>query len=158
MYMSINQPKKKTMNNILIAGSLVTRTLNTPINANAFIKSLSDIEQMENPAIGETFFCEETQKLYVITKLKSKVVSGITFENAAVDKYSEIISTATNNYFYEQQRAAKTWEVTHNLNKYPSVTVIDTEGRVAYGEIVYNSLNKVTLSFSAAFSGSVTLN
>lgn len=146
------------MNNILIAGSLVTRTLNTPINANAFIKNLSDIEQMENPAIGETFFCEETQKLYIIVKLKAKVVSGITFENAAVDKYSEIISTATNNYFYEQQRAAKTWEITHNLNKYPSVTVIDTEGRVMHGEIKYNSLNKVTISFSAAFSGSASLN
>ena len=113
---------------------------------------------MENPAIGETFFCEQTQKLYVITKLKSKVIAGITFENATVDKYNEIISNVSDNYYYEQQKAAKTWEIVHNLNKYPSVVTIDTEGRAVYGEITYNSLNKLTLTFSNAFSGSASLN
>ena len=50
-------------------------------------------------------------------------------------------------YIYTKSIAAGTWVITHSLNKYPSVTVVDTGGSVIRGEVVYNSINQLTITF-----------
>ena len=62
------------------------------------------------------------------------------------------------NFVYSQGVPAATWVVTHNLNKYPSVTVVDSTDTIVYGEVEYNSLNQVTLTFAGAFSGKAFFN
>jgi hypothetical protein len=62
------------------------------------------------------------------------------------------------NFVYPQSSASDTWEITHNLGKFPSVSVVDSAGSKVIGEVTYNSINKVTLTFSAAFSGNAYLN
>jgi hypothetical protein len=59
---------------------------------------------------------------------------------------------------YEQIVPSTSWEITHNLSKFPSITVIDSGDTVVAGEYVYNSNNKVTLNFSAEFAGKAYLN
>lgn len=61
-------------------------------------------------------------------------------------------------YVHIQSSAASVWIVTHNLNKYPSVTVVDSAGSVVVGEVVYNNTNKVTITFIGSFSGKAYLN
>ena len=63
-----------------------------------------------------------------------------------------------NAYVHEQSNTAMTWQVNHNLGKYCSVTVVDSNDDVVIGEIHYNSLNQVTLSFTASFSGKAFCN
>lgn len=48
--------------------------------------------------------------------------------------------------------------VNHNLGKYPSVTVIDSAGDECEGLVDHISVNSLTVSFSAAFSGTVICN
>ena len=62
------------------------------------------------------------------------------------------------NFYFNQTTATDTWVITHNLNKYPSVTVIDSAGTEVVGDIAYDSLNQITITFSGAFKGSATLN
>jgi len=62
------------------------------------------------------------------------------------------------NYVHTQSSASTNWSVTHNLNKYCSVTVVDSNNDVVIGEIHYNSVNQVTLTFTAAFSGKAFFN
>ena len=69
----------------------------------------------------------------------------------------------TPTYSHNQSAASATWTITHNLNKFPSVTVIDSGDSVVQGEILYNSANQLTLTFYAgggtsAFSGKAYLN
>lgn len=61
-------------------------------------------------------------------------------------------------YVHEQLVAATTWTINHTLNKYPSVTVVDSGGTMVYGEVNYVSDSQLTVSFSAAFSGKAYLN
>lgn len=56
-------------------------------------------------------------------------------------------------YVHNQGVVASTWVVTHNLGAYPNVTVEDSAGTTVEGEIVHNTVNQLTLTFSAAFSG-----
>ena len=61
-------------------------------------------------------------------------------------------------YVHEQMVAMATWTITHNLNKYPAVTVLDLYGSVVYGDVYYISENVVQIQFSAPFSGKAVFN
>ncbi len=62
------------------------------------------------------------------------------------------------NYVYVQTSPSATWVISHNLNKYCSVTVVDSADNTVYGDVLYNSLNQVTLTFAGAFSGKAFFN
>lgn len=62
------------------------------------------------------------------------------------------------NFVYTQGSPSATWVVNHNLNKYCSVTVVDSADNTVYGDVLYNSLNQVTLTFAGAFSGKAFFN
>ena len=59
--------------------------------------------------------------------------------------------------FYQTLNTTK-WEITHNLGKNPSVTVIDTGGTEIVGEIKYINSSKVEITFSIAVNGTAYLN
>ena len=67
-------------------------------------------------------------------------------------------AAADKNFVFTQSNAASTWVVTHNLNKYPSVSVVDSANTTVYGEVDYNSLNQVTITFKSAFAGKAFFN
>lgn len=60
--------------------------------------------------------------------------------------------------FTEDFSVTSTVIVTHNLGKYPAVTVFDSAGDECEGDVEFTSLNALTVSFSAPFSGTVTCN
>jgi len=59
---------------------------------------------------------------------------------------------------FNQVVPATTWTITHNLGKFPSITVIDSGNTVVHGEYTYIDNNKIVLEFSAAFAGKAYLN
>ena len=62
------------------------------------------------------------------------------------------------NFVYAQATSSDIWEITHNLNKYPAVTVVDSGGSVVIGEIVYIDKNNIRITFASAFSGKAYFN
>ena len=62
------------------------------------------------------------------------------------------------NFIYRQDTAQATWEITHDLNKYPSVSIVDSTNNVVFGDIEYIDLNHVKIYFSGAFAGKAFLN
>ena len=62
------------------------------------------------------------------------------------------------NFVYVQATSSDIWEITHNLNKYPAVTVVDSGGSVVIGEIVYIDKNNIRITFASAFSGKAYFN
>lgn len=66
--------------------------------------------------------------------------------------------SADKHYVHEQATASAEWVVTHNLGKFPSVSVADSAGSVVEGDVTYLNENEIRLNFSALFSGSVYLN
>ena len=66
-------------------------------------------------------------------------------------------------YTHNQSTTSNTWTITHNLNRFPSVTVVDSADTIVYGTVVYNSANQLTITFfqagsALAFSGKAYLN
>ena len=69
------------------------------------------------------------------------------------------------NAVHTQDTAASTWQVTHNLGKYPSVSVVDTANTAVNGKVLYEdwstnqpSTSKLQIIFTATFAGKAFLN
>ena len=61
-------------------------------------------------------------------------------------------------YTFDQGVAADTWRIAHYLNKYPSVTVVDSAGTTIDCSVIYINSNELELKFNAAFKGTAYLN
>ena len=61
-------------------------------------------------------------------------------------------------YVFSQPTNATPWVVFHGLNKFPSVSVVNTANITVYGEVEYDSLNQVTISFNDATNGKAYFN
>ena len=62
------------------------------------------------------------------------------------------------NYTHTQAVPSADWTITHNLARFPSVTVIDSAGSTVVGDVEYLSNNQIAIHFTAAFGGSAYLN
>ena len=70
------------------------------------------------------------------------------------------VSNFISDRFFEfnQATASNNWNISHNLNKFPSVSIADSGGAAVQGLISYIDNNNLTISFSAPFSGKAYLN
>ena len=59
---------------------------------------------------------------------------------------------------HDQGTASATWEVAHNLNKFPSVTVVLSTGQKGYADVTYTDSNNLTITFTGAETGKAYMN
>jgi hypothetical protein len=61
-------------------------------------------------------------------------------------------------FVFTQGSPSDTWVILHNLNKYPSIEVVDTGFTVVIPTVHYDSQNQITAIFGSATSGKAYLN
>jgi hypothetical protein len=61
-------------------------------------------------------------------------------------------------HIHNQTVSSSTWNITHNLNKYPSVSIVDSSNEEVIGEVEHVNSNSLIVKFSAPFSGKAFLN
>lgn len=62
------------------------------------------------------------------------------------------------NYVHDQSVASTTWNIQHNLRKFPSVTMVLPTGQKGYGDVTYIDENNLTITFASAESGKAYMN
>ena len=70
----------------------------------------------------------------------------------------DIVKGFDSHYEFVQGVPATTWDITHNLDKFPSISVVDTADTTVIGSYEYITKNRVILNFSDAFAGKAFLN
>ena len=91
-------------------------------------------------------------KLYILRE------SGEMFRwDTAQGKYLRVGSSAKS-YVHHQRAADSRWSIVHDLNRCPSVTVVDSGNNVVVGDVRYLDNNSLVIEFSAVFSGKAYLN
>lgn len=83
-------------------------------------------------------------------------INGVTLLGNLTSESLGIITDK--NFVFNQNVASNEWIVNHNLNKYPSVSVVDSGNNIVIGEVAYINENVLKIIFSSAFSGSAYLN
>ncbi len=81
--------------------------------------------------------------------------TGQVLEKTSNADYATAWSTnsVSDKNFSQPFTSLSTVVVAHNLGKYPSVTVIDSAGDEVEGLVDHTSINQLTITFSAPFSG-----
>lgn len=69
-----------------------------------------------------------------------------------------IASGSDRHYRHDQSIAAAVWTIVHTLDKYPSVTIVDSAGDEVEGSVNHISTSTLEVTFSAPFSGRAYLN
>ncbi|MCM8710546.1 siphovirus ReqiPepy6 Gp37-like family protein [Clostridium sp. SYSU_GA19001] len=150
--------------------------------------NLGDIVTCQNRKWGITMDTRitEVKEIYENTGLKlevtfgnsiptltdkiKKVIDNPVIETPSETKYDERYYTktevdkkieqtiGTSTFIYTQIAPISVWNINHNLNKRPSVTIIDSSGNTVIGDVQYIDENNVKITFSSAFAGNAYLN
>ncbi len=76
--------------------------------------------------------------------------------SATLESLSKAVGIDT--FVFNQSIPSATWDIFHNLDRFPSVTVIDSSETVVIGTVKYTNADNIEITFSAAFSGTAYLN
>ena len=79
-------------------------------------------------------------------------------QNSTTVTSNVLISGGGTTYVHTQASASSSWVIAHNLNRRPSVTIVDSAGNVQIGEVLYTSDNSITVTFASAFGGYAYIN
>jgi len=79
-------------------------------------------------------------------------------DNTKFLRGDNVWARANETYTFVQATASATWTVQHNLDKFPSVTMVLSTGQKGYGDIVYIDENNLTITFASAESGKAYMN
>jgi hypothetical protein len=119
------------------------------------------------PGMDSTATIDSVTGLNTALSLKSDVghthnmdeILGLYDELAELtDQIAQARADALNNSFeYTTPAASSSWVITHNLNRYPSVTCVDSAGTVFYGSVTYIDINTLKIDFLYETDGSAYL-
>lgn len=79
-------------------------------------------------------------------------------EDNSLQEQITAIAQKENGYIHEQGIASAVWTVQHNLDKYPSVTVVDSAENEIVAEVEYLDKNTVQITMTGASKGRAYLN
>jgi hypothetical protein len=70
--------------------------------------------------------------------------------------FGEVKESST--YVFEQTTPSNKWNIVHNLNKFPYVTIFDEYNDLVYADVKYISPNEIEINFSQPIKGKCYLN
>ncbi len=69
-----------------------------------------------------------------------------------------VVGGTDSHFVFAQEQNSNEWAIEHNLNKHPSVTIVDSGENIVYAEVEYINLNNLIIRFNSANSGKAYLN
>lgn len=69
-----------------------------------------------------------------------------------------VMKAVASTFTFQQAVASDRWEIQHNLDKFPSATIVDSAGTEVIGDLQYVDSNNIIITFSSSFTGTAYLN
>jgi hypothetical protein len=118
------------------------------VKGSAIIDNLSNRNGIDASLRVEGYqaYVQETDKTYVY-------INSDTSDSEWVQSSNWKIVSGDSFVFDQSSNGSSEWVITHNLNKYPSIMVVDNDGDHIEGyTVVYNTTQKITLTFKSGGS------
>lgn len=97
-----------------------------------------------------------------VARLEDEIeLSVVTIEGSALidaTKSGQTVTLTSQTFVFEQGIASTEWVINHNLNKRPSIELVDSQGREFKAYVEYNSDNQCTVLLDSATTGYAYLN
>jgi hypothetical protein len=138
--------------------------MNYLVGEEILISDQADIQNFGHYRIGSYTVDPSNSNFYLLTiaELGSNGAISIQGYYDMVNFALATSSAGDKTFTYVQSVPAMVWGdngvVTHTLNKFPSISIVDSAGSVVTGAYTYIDDNNITLNFSAPFAGKAYLN
>ena len=147
-----------TISKHMLEDSLDVSHMLSTIIASKFV-----IVEVGNPNVRGEYFVTSSYDYEPDTNFIVVDVTAVNTNGSLTDEAYYVFSNTTTagadkKYTHTQSSAAATWTITHNLDKQPAVSVVDSTDNVIICEVEYTSLNQVELRFSTPYSGKAYFN
>lgn len=146
-----------------ISKHMLDNSLDVSHMLSTIIASKFVIVEVGNPNVrGEYFVTSsydyEDDNNFIVVDVTAVNTNGSLTDEAYYVFSNTTTAGADKKYTHTQSSAAATWTITHNLDKQPAVSVVDSTENVIICEVEYTSLNQVELRFSTPYSGKAYFN
>ena len=84
--------------------------------------------------------------------------TNVTLTDTGSNILIDVVDMGDKNYVHDQPVASITWTVQHNLDKFPSCTMVLSTGQQGYGDVTFIDENNLTITFAGAESGKAYIN
>lgn len=124
---------------------------------------VNQVDSLVSP-VQESTILYATEDTNVIQEVSPSIVVQEVKVDSIVDGYFQSVAGVSGeggidkHYVHIQSIPSEQWLIIHNLNKRPSVTVVDSSGSTVEGEVEYLDAARLIVSFAAGFSGTAYLN
>lgn len=155
------------MDNVIVTPIIqqVTIDINNPSAS-----STIDIIACQHPQTVEVLGVQQSNAVFIQPQIIEQSVIEVGFQQGATGKDGEngidgkqgdtgatgatgATGLPGSTYIHYQSIAASVWNIAHNLNGYPPVTILNSAEEKVEGDIKYVDLNNLTATFSNAFAG-----
>ena len=123
------------------------------------LAELNDINKFGTYVV-EAIVEHPTETNFFVVTVTNIESSGVMAIDATYifSEFARPISNDDKTFVFNQAVAASTWNIQHNLNKFPSATMVLSTGQKGYGDITYIDENNLTITFASAESGKAYMN
>ena len=143
-----------------LEGQTVVAFMNYLVGEEILISDQADIQNFGHYRIGSYTVDPGNSSFYLLT-IAYLDGNGIITTNGYYDIVNFTLATSSagdKTFTFVQAVPATVWNITHTLDKFPSISVVDSAGSVVTGASIYIDDNNITLDFSAPFAGKAYLN
>ena len=139
---------------LMVQGIIIGDVFKTPTGLpSEFLKADGSIDS----SVYSTFTTEDVQDIMGATLIDGTDTTVVYDDNAGTIRIDSNVA-GDKTYTHNQSSPATVWSIAHNLNKHPSVSVVDSSNSRMEGQVDYIDTNNITLTFNASFSGKAFFN
>jgi len=123
------------------------------------LAELNDINKFGTYVV-EAIVEHPTETNFFVVTVTNIESSGVMAVDATYifSEFARPISNDDKTFVFVQATPSTDWSIQHNMNKFPSVAVVNNNNILMYGDTTYVDKNNLTINFSAGFSGKAYLN
>lgn len=111
----------------------------------------------QRPEIEAEYYIEQERPIDTIFTVKADVdIKGS--DLIGVSKLGNKVTITSKTFTFEQGIASDEWVIEHNLNKYPSVSLVDSAGTQFEAAVEYIDENNIIIRMNGATTGKAYLN
>lgn len=107
---------------------------------------------------GEIVFEESYSGDQVREYIGTGTEHGLLIEINPADLYQIGVINHNHSFVFEQNTPSSSWVIVHNLNRSPSISIVDSGNSIVGGNITYINQNEVRVDFNSSFAGKAYLN
>ena len=143
-----------------LEGQTVVAFMNYLVGEEILISDQADIQNFGHYRIGSYSVDPINSNFYSLT-LSYLDGNGVVTTDGYYDIVNFTLATSSagdKTFVWPQPVAAPIWTVIHDLDKFPSVTMVLSTGQVGNGDLTYINSTKLTITFAGDESGKAYLN